>query len=94
MRLAEHLIPVHELLRRAFPDGVPREDYLPLLVVLREGLSERNLAAVVAELMDDEITVVDNDAAAATSVRRPPATDVQRVRDKLAEAGWEPEELP
>lgn len=94
MRLAEYLVPILELLRRVFPHGVTQEDYLPLLVVLREGLSEENLAAVVAELMDDEIAVVDNDAAAVASVRRPPATDVKRVRDKLAEAGWEPEELP
>jgi len=42
-----------------FPYGVPQEDYLPLLVVLREGLSEENLAAVVAELMDDEVAVVE-----------------------------------
>jgi len=94
MQLPGYLMPVLAMLRRAFPEGVPDGDYLPLLVVLREGLSERNLAVVVAELMDDEIVVVDNDAAAAVSVRRPPATEVVRLRDRLIAVGWEPDELP
>lgn len=94
MLLPEYLVPVLETLRRAFPEGVSDEDYLPLLVVLREGLSEGNLALVVAELMDDEIVVIDNDAAAAVSVRRPPAAEVQRLRDRLIASGWVPDELP
>ena len=93
MRLADHLQPILELLQRVFPQGVPAEDYLPLLVVLREGLAEENIARVVAELVDGEIVVVDNDAAAAVSNRKPPTVEVQRVRLLLHEAGWEPDAL-
>jgi hypothetical protein len=81
-----------DLLRAAYPEGVPDEDYLPLLVVLNPDLSARNLAAVIAELIDGEAVVVDNDAAAAAGSRRPPAKDVQRVRDHLMAFGYQPEQ--
>ena len=92
MRFPEHLRPALTMLRRAYPDGVPDQDYMPLLVVLHEEFSARNLAAVVAELVDGEPVVVDNDAAAAMSRQRPNASDVERVRKFLLEHGWTPEE--
>ena len=45
MELAEPLRPVLALLQRAYPEGVPRQDYWALLVVLGDLMSERNLAA-------------------------------------------------
>ena len=39
-----------EQLRHAYPLGVPEDDYMALLAVLRDDMSERNLAIVVAEL--------------------------------------------
>jgi Protein of unknown function (DUF3349) len=78
------------MLRRAFPRGVPQCDYAPLLVVLGSELSEGNLAAVMAELVDGEIVVIENDAAAAMSYRRPQPGDVIRVREYLEESGWKP----
>ena len=83
MELPEPLRPVLALLRRAYPDGLPRQDYFPLLVALGDSLSERNLARVVAEFIDGETVVVDNDAAAAHSIRPPARSDVTRVRALL-----------
>ncbi len=80
------------MLRQAYPRGVPDQDYAPLLVVLQEHLSARNLAAVVAELVDGETVVVENDAAAALSHRRPKPSDVKRVREFLEARGWTPED--
>lgn len=87
MQLAEHLQPVLALLQRAFPASVPERDYSALLVVLQDLLSEENLAAVVAELVDSERVVVANDAAAASSIRRPKREDVERVRVLLEANG-------
>jgi hypothetical protein len=87
MRLAEYLQPVLVLLQRAFPAGVPERDYPALLVVLQDLLSEENLAAVVAELVDSERVVVANDAAAASSFRRPKREDLERVRVLLEANG-------
>jgi hypothetical protein len=88
--LDPHLRYELEVLRRAYPDGVPDDDYLPLLVVLWPDFSDRNLAAVVAELIGGEPAIVSNDAAAAVAGRRRPSPqDVDRVRELLASAGYE-----
>jgi hypothetical protein len=78
-------------LRHAFPDGVPPDDYMALLAVLGEDMSEENVAVVVAELIDGETVVVANDAAAAQSVRAPKAAASARVRSVLESVGWRPD---
>jgi hypothetical protein len=93
MRLPDYLCSVLAALQEAFPAGVPQHDYPALLMVLRDLLSEENLAAVVTELTDSERVVVANDAAAASSIRRPKREDVDRVRAVL-EASWLRSEEP
>jgi hypothetical protein len=92
MQLPEPLRPALDLLRQAYPRGVPERDYLPLLVVLHEHFAEGNLAAVVAELTDGETVVVENDAAAAMSTRRPDRAAVERVRARLTGYGLLPDD--
>jgi hypothetical protein len=87
VQLAEPLRPALAVLQRTYPDGVPRQDYLAVLVVLGDLLAEENLALVVAEFTDDETVVVANDAAAAQSVNRPSEQDVTRVRAALEAHG-------
>ncbi|MCO1595692.1 DUF3349 domain-containing protein [Micromonospora sp. RHAY321] len=77
------------ILRRAYPDEVPDEDYRALLVVLWPDFSDRNLAAVVAELVGGEPALVAHDATAAVAGQvRPLARDIERVRERLASAGY------
>ena len=87
MELAEPLRLVLAVLRQTYPDGVPRQDYPAMLVVLGDLLCEGNLAQVVAEFTDDETVVVANDAAAAHSVSPPARHDVARVRAALEAHG-------
>jgi hypothetical protein len=89
--LPEPLMEVLELLQRAYPDGLPRADYLPLLAVLQVDMSEENLSRVVAEFLDDETLVIANDAAKAASVSTPRREEIGRVRSRLEAAGWKPE---
>jgi hypothetical protein len=93
MDLGPSLMPVLSALRQAYPCGVPAEDYLPLLVVLHDDMSAEGLSRVVAELVDGEPVVVENDAAAAMSRQRPHEADVERVRGRLLSHGWRPEAL-
>jgi hypothetical protein len=88
MRIDEALEEPLAILRRAYPAGVPDEDYLPLLAELSEDMSEETVSIVVAELIDGERVVVANDAAAAQSVRVPDRDARHRVRARLAAAGW------
>jgi hypothetical protein len=93
MHLGSELQPVLDQLRRVYPRGVvPDADYWALLVILQEDMSVEALSKVVAELIDDELVVIENHAAEATSRRRPATEDVERVRGKLRDGGWEPEE--
>jgi hypothetical protein len=87
----EALREVLEQLRRAYPRGVPEDDYLALLAVLGDDMGEENVAIVVAELIDGEIAVVANEAAAARSVKAPGPAAKARVISRLESAGWRPE---
>lgn len=91
MVVDEALREVLEQLRRAYSRGVPEDDYMALLAVLGDDMSEENVAIVVAELIDGEVAVVANDAAAARSVKPPGQAAKARVRSKLEAAGWRPE---
>jgi hypothetical protein len=82
---------VLEQLRCAYPVGVPEDDYMALLAVLSEDMSEENVAIVVAELVDGEIVVVANDAAAGQSDRIPPLARRAYVRSVLESVGWYPD---
>jgi hypothetical protein len=87
----EALWGILDQLRRAYPRGVPQDDYMALLAVLGDDMSEENVAIVVAEVIDGEIAVVANDAAAALSVRAPGPAGKARVEALLESAGWHPE---
>ena len=91
MRLPAPLLEVLAILRRAYPDKFPKEDYFPLLAVLKTDMSEENLTKVVAEFLDDETVVIANDSAKAVTVARPKREEIARVRSRLEAAGWRPE---
>jgi hypothetical protein len=85
----DYLAPSLGVLRRAYPDRVPDEDYFPLLAVLTEYVSAENLALVVGELTGEDPIVVENDAAATASSRAPRAKEVERVRRYIVACGWD-----
>lgn len=83
MPLPEYLRPVVDLVLRAYPQGLPRSDYAPLLVVLSDHLSEGNLGLAIWGICGEEPVVAQNDAAAALSIKRPAPDEVVRVRALL-----------
>jgi hypothetical protein len=85
-------------LRAGYPAGVPDQDYVPLLGILRRSLTEEELERVVAQLTDDAAAA---DAEGGEIGRRHlrerveqlllgPALpeDLVRVSARLAAAGW------
>ena len=81
--------------RKGYPDGVPQQDYIPLLALMKRRLSDDELAVLAGELA----AVSDDDAAstliadAIVQVTKEPASPegVERVRERLTEAGWDPD---
>jgi hypothetical protein len=74
-------------LREGYPQGVPEQDYVPLLALLRRRLTDDEVAAVVAELTASGQVPVDS-ADIGTSITKvtdalPSEEDVDRVRQHL-----------
>jgi hypothetical protein len=59
--IPSHLVSTYQLLQCAFPQGVETQEYLPLLSILYEQMSDRSLAQVIAELTGKEYSIVLND---------------------------------
>jgi hypothetical protein len=77
-------------LRAGYPDGVPQNDYVPLLALLSRRLTADDVKIVARELMDrpdfDEIDIGAEIMKITDTV--PAADDVERVRERLAAKGW------
>lgn len=56
-----HLVSTYQLLQCAFPQGIEEQEYLPLLSILYEEMSDRSLAQVISEFIGKEYPAVLND---------------------------------
>lgn len=56
-----HLVSTYQLLQCAFPQGIEEQEYIPLLSILYEQMSDRGLAQVIAEFTAREYHAVLND---------------------------------
>jgi Protein of unknown function (DUF3349) len=92
MPLSGFLTRIVTFLRAGYPEGVPANDYIPLLALLRRRLSDDEVLAVATELMCTGQTQIE-----ATDVRvaitkltddLPSSEDAERVRQRLVAAGW------
>jgi hypothetical protein len=75
------------MLHAAYPQGLPDGDYLPLLALLYEHFSDRNLAELVAAISDRDAHRVLNDIYCACSTHKPDASQVARVQQHLQSHG-------
>ena len=89
---SDPLMPVSEVLARAFPKGLPDNHYPALLRVLTEEMSFRSVSRGVAETFGLDPLKVLHDSYGVQSMDVPAAGDVETVRQLLRDAGYE--ELP
>ena len=79
-------------LRTGYPDGVPEHDYVPLFALLGTQLTDEQIATIADELASSgEFTSAQAIRAAimAFTRGRPLGLDIERVRLRLADAGWQ-----
>ncbi|PPF25183.1 MULTISPECIES: DUF3349 domain-containing protein [unclassified Rathayibacter] len=81
-------------LRAGYPAGLPEQDFVPLLALLRRRLSDEEVAEVAAGLAADApASRADvGTAIAGVTSELPSEEDIERVRRSLAALGW-PEEF-
>ncbi len=79
-------------LRAGYPQGVPSQDYVPLLALLGRRLSDDEIDQVVDALLVQGALPADRVDAAVAITRftqeLPGEADLARVRDRLRAAGW------
>ena len=82
-------------LRADYPNGVPAQDYLPVLAVLRPQLDDADMAAIADQLAQDarEQGVAPSEADARDAIQRatedePKPEEIARIRAMLAAHGW------
>lgn len=83
---------VVQQLRAAFPAGVSEQDFEPLMVVLWEGLSQRNLGLVMEEFSGVDRDEIAHLATVAYNKRRALQHRVTEIEALLAQHGWDPDE--
>jgi hypothetical protein len=80
-------------IRKGYPEGVPQQDYIALLALLKRRVSDEEVGEIAAELAsvrDDSEASRIIGAAIEHLTREPPsAADVDRVRERLRAAGWD-----
>ena len=89
MKISKHLESSYRMLSSAYPNGVPETDYYPLLALLYDEFSDRNLAEVISSVTCKENSVVLNDIARSQSDYLPIALDISRVQNILIEHGFD-----
>ncbi|MFF2363558.1 hypothetical protein ACFVU0_12680 [Streptomyces sp. NPDC058122] len=78
---------VRELVE-VFPGGVDDADYYPLLVVLSDVLSERNLGVAVHAAFGLDPHVARNEAADACTGGKPARRRIEDLRSRMTAKGW------
>ncbi len=83
---------VVDWLRAGYPSGLPTQDYIPLIALLRRRLTDDEVAQVSRDLIEDGTLPVDRVDVGAAIVKvtseMPSEQDIERVRAALTEHGW------
>ena len=84
-----HLVSTYQLLQAAFPQGIEDQEYLPLLSILYEQMSDRSLAQVIAEFTGREYHTVLNDVYRVGAAETGVGEVVGSVNQKLMRCDYE-----
>ena len=87
--IAPYLKSTCELIQRAFPKGIDSAHYFPLLALLNEEISDRNLAEAIAYCTEKPYPVVLNDIYAVRSTHSPASDAIALVKEHLLEYGYD-----
>ena len=87
-QIPEYLADTYEMLKCAFPEHVPPEEYFPLLAVLNEQMSFRNIATVMSFLTDYSYEKVYNDVLGIESTYLPAFEEKEQLKQKLIPCGY------
>jgi hypothetical protein len=91
MALPPVLSSIVSWLRAGYPEGVPDVDYIPLFALLGSELTNEEVEQIADELASSsnpESAIAIRAAITHVTSEQASASDVARVRARLAEGGW------
>lgn len=89
IEVPKHLESTYRMITSAYPKGVVKSKYLPLIAVLYDYMSDRNLAEVISLCTGKDYAVVINDVYRTQSTDKPSDREVENVRQELLPFGFE-----
>ena len=89
IEVPKHLESTYKMILSAYPKGVKEIKYLPLIAVLYEYMSDRNLAEVISLFTGKDYAVVINDLYRTQSTDKPSDSEVEIVKQELLPFGFE-----
>jgi hypothetical protein len=87
--ISSHLQSTYKLIQCAFLKGIEPQNYLPLLALLSEEMSDRNLAEVVAYYSGKDYSLVLNDVYRVQSIDIPTSEAIANLKKRLLICGYE-----
>lgn len=84
-----YLASTYQLLQCAFPYGIDEGEYLPLLTLLYEHMSDRSLAQVIADYARRDYYIVLNDVYRIGNTKANSSDIVESVKQKLINCDYE-----
>jgi hypothetical protein len=87
--ISPHLQSTYKLIQCAFPKGIEPQNYLPLLALLSEEMSDRNLAEVVAYYSGKDYSLVLNDVYRVQSIDVPAPEAIANLKERLLICSYE-----
>lgn len=89
LEIEEHLKSSLNLLNAVYANGIPQEDYFPVLNFLYEDFSDRNLARLMSSFCSIDEGVVLNDIYKSQSDEKPSNEKLNQIRAKFFPFGYE-----
>ncbi len=89
IEVPKHLESTYKMISSAYPKGVDENKYLPLIAVLYDYMSDKNLAEVISLCTGKDFVVAINDIYRTQSTDKPSDSEIENVRQELLHFGFE-----
>lgn len=87
--IPDYLESTYKMITAAYPNGIDESRYLPLISLLYEYMSDRNLAEVISFCTGKDSDVVLNDVYRSQSTDKVNDDEIESVRQELLSFGFE-----
>lgn len=87
--IPDYLQEIHNILKCAFPEGIPDNLYMPIIAIFHPVMSLRTIARALSECTDKPYIEVFNDASGFGLDPLPDSSKIDEAKQKLAICGYD-----